>query len=91
MAYIHIVISISMFHVCHRPGDESSKNYNYENLVTLSGQIITGWRAGHYTDWQYIWLLLYCITRNTQVMKITYMHHIHIRAIPITHDPTKPS
>jgi hypothetical protein len=85
------MISISMFHVHHPLGDESSKNYNYRNLVILSGRIIIGWHAGHYIDWQYICLLPYCITHDTRVMKITYMHHIHIRAIPITHDPAKPS
>jgi hypothetical protein len=91
MAHIYMVISISMFHVFHSPSDESSKNYNYRNLVTFSGPIITSWHADHYTDWKYIWLLPYCIIHNTQVLKITYMPHIHIRAIPITHDPAKSS
>ena len=65
-----------MYHVHHPLGDEASKNYNYLNLVTLLEWIITSWRAGHYTSWQYTWLLPYCITHDTQVMK-NYIHASH--------------
>ena len=47
----HVDLNLHVPHVRHPLGDETSKDYNYLNLITLLERIITSWCAGHYTNW----------------------------------------
>src|SRR4051812_38585253 len=86
-----MMISIFMFHVSHPPSDESSKNKYKLLLLTASNKnyiVLGSSQVG--TQAITINNNTYGSSRDALLMtrrscKISYMHHIHIWAILITH------